>query len=159
MKKIKMALTVFLAGLCMLVLAGCGEPETKEGTNAAAFTVITNEKGYEVTDLTANLQEEGLLTALKAQKKDSQSITLRFYDFQTEDQAKNYYDTLVKGYGTENPSKEKTTEGQNYTTYRAEFSQMNNEVILSRVNHSIVYIIGDMGDDISEDQLAKDLGV
>lgn len=147
--------------LCALILSltGCSHaPKEKAGSTADTFVQTMEGQGYTVDDLTANLKDEGLTQALKAQKTSGETLMVRFYTWETVDQAQAYYQAIQKGYGSENPTKVKETSGDNYHTYEAAFEQMDNVTILSQVEGSVLYIIGDTDAQDAVDALAESLG-
>ena len=159
MSKVKKAVIGILSICCLLALTGCGAPSSKTGMDVAAFETKMNEEHYAVEDLTENLSSiDGMQKALKVQSEEQPSVTIRFYSFEQNDQAKAYYDQLIQGYGQESPNKEKSLEGENYVSYQAEFKDMHNTVVVSQVDNNIIYVIGDTDDDIDEEELVESFG-
>jgi hypothetical protein len=147
------------AVLCALALfAGCSNSsQAKTGCDYDTFVTAMTDQGYVITDLTANLNQAGLTGAWKAEKPDGQTLTLRYYNWDSAERAASTFSSFQAGYDNENPTSKQSQEGDNYQTYRAEFSDMQNVVILSRVDNTILYIIGDLSDAKSADDMAQSL--
>ncbi len=157
MKRQKMILA-FLIVLIVSLFCACSHPDTLNGCDEETLISVGQSQGYEAVDLTAQLNDDNIISAYRLDNPEYPSITLRYYRFQSEMLCKSRFDALVTGYATEEPDKEKLIKGENYQYYRSKLKLKDSAALLVRVDDTLLYVISDYDYREEAEELAEMLG-